>query len=119
MSQLHYERGGWPGTPWSLSPLASIGSDKGQQSLSPGTLVLLAGSVGLMVTQATKFEKKQGLDCRKMPIKLHQWTKQISVVIRYKLPAWLDVGTHQSISWLALGNYRRLISDAYLLEFIV
>ena len=40
-------------------PLASVGSNKGQQSLPPGTLVLLAGPVGLMVTQATKFNKNK------------------------------------------------------------
>ena len=40
-------------------PLASISSDKVQQSLSPGTLVLIAEHIGLMATQATKFNKNR------------------------------------------------------------
>ena len=31
-----------------------------------------------------------------MPIENNQWTKHISLVIRYKLPGWPNVGTHQS-----------------------
>ena len=38
-------------------PQASVSSDKEWQSLLPGTLVLLAGPIGLMVTQTTEFEK--------------------------------------------------------------
>ena len=38
-------------------PLASVSSDEGWQSLSSGTLVLLAGPIGLMATQGTKFNK--------------------------------------------------------------
>ena len=37
--------------------LASIGSDKVQWSLSPGTLVLSAGPIGLMATHAPEFNK--------------------------------------------------------------
>ena len=40
-------------------PLASVSSDKGWQSLSPGTLVLLAGPIGLMATQATELNKNK------------------------------------------------------------
>ena len=42
-----------------LSPLASVSTNKGWQSLSPGTLVLLARPIGLIVTQATKFNKNK------------------------------------------------------------
>ena len=37
--------------------LASVGSERVQQSLSPGALVLIAEHIGLMATQATKFNK--------------------------------------------------------------
>ena len=40
-------------------PLASVSSNKGWQSLSPGTLVLLAEPVGLMATQVIKFNKNK------------------------------------------------------------
>ena len=40
-------------------PLASIGSDKVQLSLPPGTLFLLAENIDLMATQATKFNKNR------------------------------------------------------------
>ena len=40
-------------------PLASISSNKVWWSLSPGTLVLLASSIGLMATQATEFNKNK------------------------------------------------------------
>ena len=40
-------------------PVASVSSDKVQQSLSPGTLVLLAEHIGLMATQATEFNKNR------------------------------------------------------------
>ena len=40
-------------------PLASIGSNKVQQSLSPGTLVLVAEHISLMATQAIKFNKNR------------------------------------------------------------
>ena len=43
-----------------LSSSASVGSDKGRQSLSPGTLALLAGLIGLMVTETTKVNKNKG-----------------------------------------------------------
>ena len=43
-------------------PPASVSFDKGWQSLLPGTLALLAGPIGLMVTQKIEFEKtKVGL----------------------------------------------------------
>ena len=42
-----------------LSLLASVSSDKGQQSLLPGTLVPLAGHIGLKVIQATNFNKNK------------------------------------------------------------
>ena len=38
---------------------ASVASDEGWQSLPPGTLALLAGPIGLMVTQTTKFNKNK------------------------------------------------------------
>ena len=40
-------------------PLASISSDKVQWSWSPGSLLLLAGPIGLMATPATKFNKNK------------------------------------------------------------
>ena len=40
--------------------LASVGSDKGWQSLPPDTLVLLAGPIGLMVIQTTEVNKNKG-----------------------------------------------------------
>ena len=40
-------------------PLASIGSNQVQQSLSPGTLVLTAEHIGLMATQATGFNRNR------------------------------------------------------------
>ena len=40
-------------------PLAFVSSDKEWWSLSPGTLVLLVGPIGLMVIQATKFDKNK------------------------------------------------------------
>ena len=52
-------------------PLASIGSDKVQQSLSPGTLVPIAEHIGLITTQATEFNK-QSSDCIKMLIMINQ-----------------------------------------------
>ena len=42
-----------------LSSSASVDSDKGWQSMSPGILVLFTGPVGLMVTQPTKFNKNK------------------------------------------------------------
>ena len=42
----------------SLLP-ASVSSNKKWQSLSQGTLVLLAGPIGLMATQETKFNKNK------------------------------------------------------------
>ena len=43
-------------------PLVSVSSDEGWQFLLPGTLVLLAGPIGLMVTQTTEVNKiKVGL----------------------------------------------------------
>ena len=58
MSQLHYE--GWA-TRNSLIPLpqASVRCDKGWQSLLPGTLVLLAGPIGLVVTQTTEVNENK------------------------------------------------------------
>ena len=46
----------------SLIPLllASVGPTKGQKSLPPGTLVCLAGHIGLMVTQTTEVNKNKG-----------------------------------------------------------
>ena len=38
-------------------PLVSVGTNKVQWSLSPGTLVLIAEHVGLMASQATEFNK--------------------------------------------------------------
>ena len=46
MSQLYYERGWVNKNSLVPHPLASISSNKGQQSLPPGTLVLLAGLDG-------------------------------------------------------------------------
>ena len=40
-------------------PLASIGSNKVWWSLSPGTLVPIAEPIGLLTTQATKFNKNK------------------------------------------------------------
>ena len=57
MSHTLTMRSGGSGTPCS-PPLASIGSDKVQQSLSPGTLVFITEHIGLMATQATKFNKR-------------------------------------------------------------
>ena len=59
MSQLHYERGMATRNSLIPLPLASVGSDKGWQSLPPGTLVLLAGPIGLMVTQTAKANKNK------------------------------------------------------------
>ena len=59
VSQLHYERGWATRNSLIPLPLASVISNKGWQSLSPGTLVLLAGPIGLMVTQATEFNKNK------------------------------------------------------------
>ena len=72
LSKLHYERGWVTRNSLIPLPLASFSSNKGQQSLLPGTLVLLAGPIGLMVTQTTKLKKKQRLHHRKAPIKSHQ-----------------------------------------------
>ena len=59
-SVTHYCERGWV-TRNSLIPLhlASVSSDKGWQSLLPGTLVLLVGSIGLMVTQTTEVNKNK------------------------------------------------------------
>ena len=40
-------------------PKVSVGSNKGQQFLPPGTLGLLAGPTGLTVTQTTEVNKKK------------------------------------------------------------
>ena len=40
-------------------PLASVSSDEGWQSLPTGTLVLIAGPVGLMATQTTELKKNK------------------------------------------------------------
>ena len=75
MSQLLYERGWVTRNSLIPLPLASVSSNGGWQSLPPGTLVLLAGPIGLMGTQTTKFEKKkkkQRLDCMKAPIESNQ-----------------------------------------------
>ena len=42
------------------SSSASVSSDKGRQSLPPGTLALLAGPIGLMLTQTTEVNKNKG-----------------------------------------------------------
>ena len=42
------------------SSSVSVSSDKGRQSLPPGTLALLAGPIALMVTQTSKVTKTKG-----------------------------------------------------------
>ena len=68
-----------------LSPLASVSSDKGAQSLLPDTLVLLARLIGLIVMQAMEFDKNKVWITGKC-----QWSlineQNISVVTRYNLP---------------------------------
>ena len=59
MSQLCLKRGWGTGNPLISLPPVCVGSNKGWQSLLPGTLVLLAGPIGLMDTQATKFNKNK------------------------------------------------------------
>ena len=56
---LHYEREWATKNSLIPLPLPSVDSDKGWQSLSPGTLVLLAGPIGLMVTQTTKVNENK------------------------------------------------------------
>ena len=96
LSQLHYKRGWVTRNSLISLPLASVSSDKGQQSLSPGTLVLLAGPVGLMVTQATEFNKNKVWIAERCWSRLISKPNTSSVVIRYKIPGWPNVGTHQS-----------------------
>ena len=64
-----YMRGGAQELP-DLSPLASADTNKGWQSLSTGTLVLLAGGIGLVVTQATKFSRDGIWLIMGVPVKL-------------------------------------------------
>ena len=58
MSQFHHERGWVTRNSLVTLPPAFVGSDKGWQSLPPGTPALTAGTIGLMVTKTTEFEKK-------------------------------------------------------------
>ena len=57
MSHIHYERGWMTRNSLISLPLASVGSSKWWQSLLPAIPALLAGPIGLMATQATKFNK--------------------------------------------------------------
>ena len=59
LSQLHFKRGWVTRNSLIPLPLASVGSNKGWQSLLPGTLDLLARPVGLMVTQASELNKNE------------------------------------------------------------
>ena len=59
LSQIHYERGLVTRTSLITLPLASVSSDEGRQSLALGTVALLAGPIGLMVTQTTEVNKNK------------------------------------------------------------
>ena len=58
--QICHTSGGWEIRNSLLSlPPVPISSDTVQQSLLPGTVVLIAEHIGLMATQATKFNKNR------------------------------------------------------------
>ena len=57
LSHFHCMRGWGTRNSMISLTLAYVSSDKGWQSLSPFTLVLLAGPIGLMATQATELTK--------------------------------------------------------------
>ena len=96
LSKLHSERGGWPGTPWSL--FLSLWS-----ALKPRMAVLatrysssfeLAPLAWWSYKQLRSIKTKVG--SQKVLTESNQWTQSISVVKRCKIPDWPDVGAHWS-----------------------
>ena len=67
-------------------PPASAGSDKGQQSLPPGTLALLAGPIGLMVTPTTEVNHNKGWIIERHQLRVISKLKHIFVGKRYNIP---------------------------------